>query len=167
MAFLRFSFVQTIDKGTGTSDVQKDVLNTQEPERRRIAQAHNNSAGKKKIRTNEERARRSASSVDMSKEDDDISSLSCCTERREKEEHKEKDGKRKRLAYSPSHSNAKEDAKRGEKEVYRRFLTAWQAHYALKHAGRRSGGYRVPPELCYVFDSSEDEREKRERLENS
>ncbi|KYK69296.1 putative ion channel protein [Toxoplasma gondii TgCatPRC2] len=35
-----------------------------------------------------------------------------------------------------------------------RLAEAWQAHCALKYAGRRCLMYRVPPELCYFFDSS-------------
>ncbi|KEP67621.1 UNVERIFIED_CONTAM: hypothetical protein HHA_226840 [Hammondia hammondi] len=35
-----------------------------------------------------------------------------------------------------------------------RLAEAWQAHCALKYAGRRCLMYRVPPELCYFFDPS-------------
>ncbi|PFH35088.1 TBC domain-containing protein [Besnoitia besnoiti] len=36
----------------------------------------------------------------------------------------------------------------------RRFLAAWEAHAALKYAGRRCLMYRVAPECCYKFDST-------------
>ncbi|PHJ17755.1 ion channel protein [Cystoisospora suis] len=149
-----------MSKDIGRSDAQNCMASSQERASRKIDEAHHNSGGRKKISMNEERSRKSDSSVELSKEDD-TPSPPCCRERKEKEQRKEDDRKRRRLGHLLSHSKVKEDPKREKKDVYHRFFTAWQAHYALKHAGRRSGGYRVPPELCYVFDSSEDEREKR------
>lgn len=62
-------------------------------------------------------------------------------------------GRKRRAMREHFLGDVEEQLARREKEARRRLLAAWQAHYALRNAGRRCGSYRVPPELCYVFDA--------------